>query len=330
MVEPVVRGDVYRAYWAFASERQRVFEARFDDPTYRSADPILRDYRFCNVFRAADRVSQHLIQEAAYGQPGLEEEDLFLRVVLHRLFCRISTWELLEAELGPISARTYSESAYDQVLEAARDRGRKLYTAAYILSASKSYGHERKHRNHLALIGAMLKDGVASRIAQATSLGAVYSELRSWPLIGPFMAYQLAIDLNYSALTEFSEDAFTVPGPGAERGLQKVFVSLGDLSPADAVHWLVDQQHQVEEQLGITPPSLFGRGLHAIDCQNLLCEVDKYCRVAFPELASGRSVIKQRYTRDPTEYGLFFPPEWGINESIPVDWRRHVDAPAPV
>src|SRR4051794_5392025 len=169
MADPVVREDVYRTYWAFAAERHRLFGARFDDSGYFTDDVILRQYRFCNVFRAADRVSQHLIRAAAFGAPDLEEEDLFFRVVLHRLFCRISTWELLEGKLGRLDASTYSEATYDRVLDEARAGGSRLYTGAYVLSASRSFGHERKYRNHLALLSAMLKDGVPGRIAQAKS-----------------------------------------------------------------------------------------------------------------------------------------------------------------
>lgn len=329
MIEPEVRPEVYRAYWAFAAERQRIFDARLaGDWTPSTKDPILARHRFCNVFRAADRVSQHLIRTAAFGEPDLLEEDFFLRIVLHRLFCRPSTWELLERELGRIDAQTFAPDVYDRVLDDARARGAKLYTGAYIVSPSGVYGYARKHRNHLALLEAMLASGVSRRVAGANSLRAVYEELRTWPLIGPFMAYQLAIDLNYSPLLSFSEDDFTMPGPGAVRGLSKVFVDLGGLSPADSVHWLVEQQDRVGEELGIAVPTLFGRRLHAIDCQNLLCEVDKYCRVAFPDLLSDRSVIKQRYIPDPEPYRLYFPPEWDINERVPPDWRERVDHPA--
>jgi 5-hmdU DNA kinase-like protein len=100
---------------------------------------------------------------------------------------------------------------------------------------------------------------------------------------------------------------------------------LGSLGPADAVHWLVEQQHVVAEQLDIEPPTLFGRPLHAIDCQNLLCEVDKYCREAFPELGSNRSRIKQRFSPDPSPIRLFFPPTWKINDRIPDARRARVD-----
>ena len=251
-------------------------------------------------------------------------DDTFLRVVLHRLFCRPATWELLESRLDSIDAKSFDPDGYDAILSEALAAGQRIYTSAFILCATPAYGFARKHRNHLALLEAMLADGVPDRVAGASSLEAVYRELREWPLIGPFMAYQLAIDLNYSPIIDFSEDDFVVPGPGADRGIAKVFVDLKGMTSAQAIVWLVDQQPGVEESVGIAPPTLFGRALHAIDCQSLLCEVDKYAREAFPSLASNRSRIKQRYTIDPEPYSLFFPPEWRINDRIPERHRRDV------
>lgn len=313
MRNPVPRGEVFRAYWQFAAERQLVFERRLggDAPPW-TEDAILREYRFCNVFRASDRVSQALIA-TAYARDDFSDEDLVLRVVLFRLFSRPATWELIESEIGPLTAANFEEERIGAVLDCALAEGRRLYTAAFILCANNAYGHQRKHRNHLALVAAMLDAGLPAQLRKAPSLGAAYELLVEWPLIGPFMAYQLAIDLNYSSLLEFSENEFTVPGPGALRGLHKVFLDLGDLSPAGAVHWLVDYQDAVKEKLGIAPPTLFGRPLHAIDCQNLLCEVDKYSRVAFPQLESTRTRIKQRFRPDPEPLRLAFPPKWGIN-----------------
>ncbi|MDX6707224.1 MAG: hypothetical protein QOI48_3070 [Solirubrobacteraceae bacterium] len=325
MQAPVVREEIYRTYWAFAAERQRIFEARLAGAAAPwTEDPTLGSYRFCNAFRAADRVSQHLIQRAAYGDAHADADDIFLRVVMHRLFCRPATWDLLESQLDGIDATSFDPEAYDAILRAALDNGQRIYTSAFILCATPAYGFARKHRNHLALLEAMLADGVPDRVARARSLEAVYCELRQWPLIGPFMGYQLAIDLNYSPIIDFSEDDFVVPGPGAERGIAKVFVNLSGMAPAEVIRWLVEQQHAVQESLGIAPPTLFGRTLHAIDCQNLLCEVDKYCRQAFSALASNRSRIKQRYVVDPEPYVLFFPPEWHINDNIPEGRRRDV------
>jgi hypothetical protein len=331
MPQPVVREEVYRTYWAFAAERHRIFDARLSGSKAPwTGDRILGGYRFCNAFRAADRVTQHLILRAAYGNPDADADDLFLRIVLHRLFSRPSTWGLLEGELGSIDAASFHAENYAKVLDAAIARGERLYTGAFILCATPAFGHDRKHRNHVALLHSMLGDGVPDRITKARSLEAVYSELRRWPLIGPFMAYQLAVDLNYSPIVDFSEDDFVVPGPGALRGLAKVFVDLNGLSAGAAIDWLVSQQDLVEGRFGFAPPTLFGRRLHAIDCQNLLCEVDKYCREAFPSLASDRVRIKQRLAIDPQPLRLFFPPAWGINDNIPEGNRIRVGDPAPV
>jgi len=312
MQGPIPREGVFRAYWRFAAERQLIFARRQEgmSPPWTD-DPILREYRFCNAFRASDRVSQALIA-AAYARDDFSAEDLVVRIVLFRFFSRPATWELIEAEVGVLTAASFDEERIGEVLDRAFDEGRRLYTAAFILCANDAYGHQRKHRNHLALISAMLDAGLPGRLAETRSLRAVFQLLIEWPLIGPFMAYQLAIDLNYSPLLDFDENDFTVPGPGALRGLRKVFVDLGGLSPADAVHWLVDYQERVEGEFGIAPPSLFGRRLYAIDCQNLLCEIDKYSRVAFPELESARTRIKQRYRPDPEPLRLAFPPKWGI------------------
>ena len=49
---------------------------------------------------------------------------------------------------------------------------------------------------------------------------------------------------------------------------------------------------------GFSFRGLNGRRLQLIDCQNLFCEVDKYARLAHPEITgySGRSRIRQRFT----------------------------------
>jgi hypothetical protein len=69
--------------------------------------------------------------------------------------------------------------------------------------------------------------------------------------------------------------------------------------------------------LGLSFPSLNGRRLQLIDCQNLFCEVGKYARVAHPGIPgySGRTRIKQRYVPSDQAMTSWFPPKWGINDS---------------
>jgi anti-sigma regulatory factor (Ser/Thr protein kinase) len=124
-------------------------------------------------------------------------------------------------------------------------------------------------------------------------------------------------DLNYSALLDFSENEFTQAGPGALRGIKKCFEDLGDYTPAEIVLWMTERQDDEFARLGLPFGGLWGRPLHAIDCQGLFCETDKYCREAAPELASARKRIKARFTPAPEPVRLFFPPKWGINDKMP-------------
>ena len=175
------------------------------------------------------------------------------------------------------------------------------------------------HRNHIELFRHMfLHDQLAARLLEATSLREVYTLLHGYPLMGDFMSYQTTVDLNYSALIDFSENEFTQAGPGALRGIKKCFQDLGDYTPAEIVLWMTDRQDEELARLGLPFGGLWGRPLHAIDCQGLFCETDKYCREAAPELASARKRIKARFTPAPEPVRLFFPPKWNINDTLPA------------
>lgn len=330
-MQPTPRRPVFDAYWRFAAERQRIFEARLEDSDGPwTEDPILARYKFCNSFRASDRVSQYLISRVIYDPAAsdLAPEDVFLRTVLFRLFSKESTWEALEDATGGVRRETLDTERLGDLLDELR-REQPIYTAAFILCAHDAYGHRAKHRNHLELVRRMFAPGaLGAQIARAGRLEDVYDALRQWPMIGAFMGYQLAVDLNYSGHLSFDENDFTVPGPGAVRGLQKVFSDFGDCTPRQLIMDMVARQDEHFERLGLPWAGLFGRPLHAIDCQGLFCETDKYARVAFPELASNRVRIKQEFRDPKARIDLFYPPKWQINDRIPAATGPHESAPS--
>ena len=139
------------------------------------------------------------------------------------------------------------------------------------------------------------------------------------PSFGPFLAFQYAIDLNYTPLLNHPESSFVVAGPGALDGISKCFASLGDLSPEDTIMWLYDVQHDELARLGLKFPALWGRELQPIDIQNVFCEVSKYTRATHPDVKgiSGRTRIKQKFRVTGDLPAPFFPPKWGINHRIP-------------
>lgn len=316
---PTPRPGVYDLYWSFASRRHAAFEARLAGaPWPWTPDPILQAFKFCNVFRAIDRVSQYLIREIAYGaDPQTTPLDRVFQIVAFRTFSNIRTWRETIAELGEAPRIEHLRSgAFGHALDQVKTRTGGLYTGAFILCANKAFGFDEKHRNHVALFRHMfIERACAERVTTAESLDALVTLLQSFPLMGPFMAYQTAIDINYSALTDFAENDYVQAGPGALRGLRKAFLSLGDYSASDVILWMVERQVREFDRLGLKFNGLFGRPLHAVDCQGLFCELDKYCREAVPELTSARSRIKARFRPSTESMPIYLPPKWRVQSS---------------
>lgn len=316
---PTKTTPVFDTYWRFAAERQAIFFARMsggNEPV--TSDEVLRAYKFTNAYRASDRVSQYLIRHIIY-EGNQQIEEVFFRIILFKTFNKIETWKMLENKLGEISYKHYQFNKYDNILTESLEKRQSIYSAAYIMpSGAGSFGHKYKHRNHLMLIDKMMKDGLPLKVCIAKSMQEVFDLLRSYPMIGDFLGYQYAIDLNYSELTNFSEMSFVVPGPGAKDGIRKCFSDSGGLSEIDLIKCMADRQEEEFQRLGLNFRTLWGRSLQLIDCQNLFCEVSKFARIAHPEIVglSGRTRIKQKFRpqRETIEY--FFPPKWGINAAV--------------
>jgi hypothetical protein len=93
---------------------------------------------------------------------------------------------------------------------------------------------------------------------------------------------------------------------------------------------MADHQEEHFARLGLRFAGLRGRRLQLIDCQNLFCEVDKYARVAHPDVQgiSGRTRIKQAFRPVGEPMPAWFPPKWGINDGLTTPSPRHWPAVA--
>jgi 5-hmdU DNA kinase-like protein len=303
---------VFDLYWRFAFERQEIFYKRSGGglPPWTD-DPVLSSYRFTNAYRASDRVSQFLIRNVIY-EGDQDAEEVFFRTLLFKIFNRIETWELLSKHLGHIRWKGFDFDRYDSILDRAISDGVKIYSSAYIMP-SPSFGARRKHTNHLSLLVSMMRAGVPRMVTTAKAFRDVFTILRSFPSIGDFLAFQFAIDLNYSELTNFSEMEFVVAGPGAKSGIRKAFVDPKGLTDEQIIEEVTKAADREFLQRGLQFRTLWGRPLQLIDCQNLFCEIDKYSRVAYPSaLGTGRTRIKRKFAAAPTFYPQRYPSKWNL------------------
>lgn len=312
---------VFDTYWYFATKRQEVFFNRLYGWDYPwTDDEIIQKYKFTNAYRASDRVSQYLIRNVIYENNNYTPEDQCFRILFFKLFNKIETWEYIKDVVGEITYSSYSYERYNQLLLERISENESIYSAAYIMPSGKShFGFEKKHQNNLKLLEYMMKSGLPLKIARAKSLKELYEILLNYPTLGTFLAFQFAIDINYSELCDFSEMSFVVAGPGAKNGIRKCFGDIKGYDYEDVIRYVAEKQSEEFEKRGLRFQSLFGRELQLIDCQNLFCETDKYARVAYPDICgvNDRKRIKQQYTnRNLKQIDLFYPPKWGLNNKL--------------
>lgn len=307
--------EVFDSYWYFAAERQAIFFQRAEGKSSPwTNDEILAEHRFTNAYRASDRVSQYLLQRVIYDSPR-DALDTVLRILLFKIFNRIDTWEHLVARLGEPDASSFDRELYSRVLDERLDAGERIYSAAYVMP-DPQLSYHRKHYNHLALLHGLLKDGSLVRLLNARTLEELYIQLLSVASFGRFLAFQYAIDLNYSPHFNFDEMDFVVAGPGAIRGIAKCFEDTGGLAPEEVIACMAVSADEFLESGTPAFQDLDGRPLQLVDCQNLFCEVDKYARLRHPERSNGGpSRIKQNYTPDRRPISLGYPPKWNLRWS---------------
>lgn len=308
---------LYPVLWRFAAERHQIYLRRVvGQPHPWTSNPVLSTYKFTNAFRAADRVSQYLIRLICQDVDATEDT-VFLRTLLFKVFNKTDTWEAIIKGMGMPVATGFDYEKCGNLLDSLRQEGMPIYSGAYIMPSGGRTGLP-KHRMHLGLLRRMIEDHLPGKLGETRSLSEAYRLLLSYPTLGPFLAFQYAIDLNYTTLMDHSEGGFVVAGPGALDGLSKCFGSLGDYSPTDTILWVTDKQEEEFKRHDLDFQGLWGRSLQPIDVQNLFCEVSKYTRVTNPKVKgqAGRTRIKQKFTMTGELPAPFFPPSWGLNQEI--------------
>ncbi len=267
------------AFFAYLRERERIRIKKedFEQTAPWTADEILHQFRFCNVFREDDRTTRWFRE--MLRDPLKDSPEVLLTTIIFRWFNRIETGEvLLDRMKSPL--RWNAAEARARLVE----KGPPYVTGSYIIKTPN---------------GMNKLDGVLWCIAQIPNtlghmilsnpnrtLRSVWDELRRFPYLGNFMAYEIVTDLRYTIFLEDAPDKMTWanPGPGAVRGMERIedgdVGMLNRMSPSVA-HRVNDQ---MQELLAMAPDKLeFGDRFEMREIEHGLCEFDKYERARLGE-----------------------------------------------
>lgn len=271
-----------------ARERHRIAKERGWSAIKAKPDPIISEYRFCNVRRNDDRVTKWILENIV--EPFSEDDNLWFYLVIARLFNRPATLRAFTYA----QYRSWSPELWRKRLKKLREDN-VIFNAAYIVSTNgramdkidyiidcvlKPLWQARK------MIGGLLRD--------AKTLNEAHGILMAAQGLGSFMAAQVLADLKYATLPSRWEDfdTFAASGPGSRRGLNRVLggpVKEARSEEAFRVS-LAALRKATNEALRFSPGMKHLTPLTAQDIQNCLCEFDKYERAR-----TGEGKPKQLY-----------------------------------
>ncbi|KAI5117105.1 hypothetical protein M0805_008224 [Coniferiporia weirii] len=287
----LVTTPIFDTFWRYAAERNALEERRrAGEPPPWTDDEALQTYKFCSVFRVADRGSQFLIREVI-EKGSQRPEEIFFRVLLYSSFVRIETYELLARCIKPLTWKSYKQEEYAAVLQDAMDDGTTLYTGAFQKFPPK-LGNNVSFINHLGLLEVMMGTKLLDKLLQCKYMADAFDAIYVFPGMGDFTAFQLLINLSYTSILNFSENDFVIAGVGAQEGLKKCFApaSLISGSEEELIRWMAETQTEQFERLGLEFAGLGQDRLPMtlVDVEHTLCEVHKYARITSSQGGHGK------------------------------------------
>ena len=215
MLEYEMKEEQIEEYFASARERYSIMlRRRGKDDKPWTEDPVFQNWRFCNVFREDDKVTEWIrlnVREPLVGSP-----QIITAMAACRIFNRLSTLEKLKK--ADLFFDWDGEYAREILLDV-----RPIVGAAYVV---KTPDGKNKLDGCIEMITAFDRDAidVFTRLgagADPLTLEAAWEAIQMFPCIGRFMAYEIVSDLRHTHVLEDAPDVNTwaCPGPGCCRGL---------------------------------------------------------------------------------------------------------------
>jgi hypothetical protein len=240
-------------------------------------DPILQQYRFCNVRREHDRVTRWISDN--WRTPNATDPDLWFAM----LVARFVNWPETLAEIGyPVP---WSSAKFMRVMGRRKENKLKCYGGAYMIRAdSGTPGRSTAEYQVIEMFDPMWARCEELRPRTGDTLNSYHMMLGQLFGLGSFMAAQIVADLKYvSPLREASDWwTFAASGPGSRRGLNRVLDRPKD-APWTEENWRTELGRLQIIVADRWDEATMGPPIHAQDLQNCLCEIDKYERVRLGE-----------------------------------------------
>ncbi len=227
-------------------------------------NPTLRDFRFTCVCRKHDRISRWYIANIA-ERTDLDFETKFYNTLLFRIFNKTETAEAINQPFTMDQMPTL-RSRFD----AAKASGYTSHFGSAYLTCGQKKAWDRDSSDMSHRMVDMLewthKHGYAEKVANAKDQKECCDIIEGIRGFGEFLAYQVFVDLSYIPEFQFTDEEFTVSGPGCRRGINCLFEDRDGMTEEECIFWIRDNQ----EKFGLS------RHVTVMDIENCFCEFSKF------------------------------------------------------
>jgi hypothetical protein len=281
-------------FWYWLNTRHRIYlDKKAGDPWPWTKDKILRTYKFTNVYRQLDRVTQEWTTRYMKLRHGkASRENILFHCMVFRLFNWPPTYDTLNFA-GLINSWNMNKAI--RVLTDRKENGnddeRQIFTGAYIIPNGGSTDPKIDvicgaldwvHRHRKELMRNICEPVDSRKKTMLPSMEQAVNVLSNIWTIGPFIAYEIACDLRHTSLLADASDvmSWANPGPGAKRGIHRLMCGEAKMPGAKP-----NYNKKMRELLLMAPQAL---DKHVFECEwpfemreieHSLCEFDKYMRV---------------------------------------------------
>jgi len=260
----------------FANEREQVRLNKEANFGLLTMDPIINKYRFCNIRRRDDRVTKWLLKNYYTNNVG----DVWFKALIARLINWPPTLQyLMDKKLIVNRVEEFDGDEFIKQLDILRLKGEKMYSSAYVVYPTNVVGATKAANLTSYIINptVFFANDIRKAISN-DSIEEVTTVLSQSFGIKTFLAGQVSADLTYimGQLMNAKDLCTWAPiGPGSKRGLNRLHNRT--LTKNLTQEQFNSELIEVRGKLINSNSKLADLTLH--DCQNIMCEYDKYIRV---------------------------------------------------
>ncbi len=265
-----IKPSAVKAFVKFITARERHRVARETGKPVVKPDPIISQYRFCNVRRNDDAVTKWVHRKIL--EPWKQEPNLWFALVVARLFNNPETLASILPWILPFKPEKMRD-----MLQRRAKIGEKNFNAAYIVSTAGAKMDKVDYVIDRILVPAWAdRKRISSAVEFFTELERVHEIFMGLNGLASFMAAQVVADLKYADPAQWHDFAtFCASGPGSKKGINVVLgramdAPIGEAEFRSTLAVLRDKTNSLLPAM---------TDITAQDLQNCLCEYSKYSKV---------------------------------------------------